>query len=77
MFSHQLHWIVQRDNRTRGRFFVVYAADELPKRMPPQRLAIANYCNRYYRGEHCLALYQDEWEDRLEIFDSYVLNPDI
>ena len=77
MFSHQLHSIVQRDDRTRNRFLGVYAADELPKRMPPQSLAIVNCCNRYYRGEHWLALYQDEWEDRLEIFDSYGLNPDI
>ena len=61
MFIHQLHSIVQRDDRTRGRFLGVYAADELPKRMPPQKLAIVNCCNRYYLGEHWLALYQDEW----------------
>ena len=44
--------------------------------MPPQSLAIVNCCNRYYRGEHWLALYQDG-RDALEIFDSYGLNPDI
>ena len=72
------------ENRCRGtikinilRFLGVYAADELPKRMPPQSLAIVKCCNRFYRGEHWLALYQDEWEDRLEIFGSYGLNPDI
>ena len=77
MFSHQLHSIVHRDNRTRDRFLGLYAADELRKRMSPQSLAIVNCCNRYYRGEHWLALYQDEWEDSLEIFDSYGRNPDI
>ena len=74
---HQLQSNVQRDNRTRDRFLGVYAADELPKRMPPQSLAIVNCCNCYYRSEHWLSLYQDGWEDRLEIFDSYGLNPDI
>ena len=44
--------------------------------MPPQSLAIVNCCNRYYRGEHWLALYQDG-NDTLEIFDSFGLNPDI
>ena len=76
MFSHQLHSIVQRDARVRDRFLGVYAADELPKRMPPKSLAIVNCCNRYYRGGHWLALYQDG-KDALEIFDSYGLNPDI
>ena len=76
MFSHQLHSIIQRDARTRDQFLGVYAADELPKRMPPQSLAIVNCCNRYYRGEHWLALYQDG-NDSLEIFDSFGLNPDI
>ena len=77
MTSHQLHSIVQGDDRTRDRFLGFYAADELVKRMPPQNLAIVNCCNRYYRGEHWLVLYQDECEDRLEIIDSYGLNPDI
>ena len=77
MFSHQLHAIVQRYDRTRYLFLGIYAADDLQKRMPPQILAIIICCNRYYRGKHWLALYQDRWEDRLEIFDSYGLNPDI
>ena len=77
MFSHHLPSIVQRDNRTRDRFVGVYTADELQKRRSPHSLAIVNCCNRYYRGEHWLALYLDGWEDRLEIFDSYGLNPGI
>ena len=76
MFSHQLRRIVQRDIRTSDQFLDIYAADELPKRMPPQTLAIVNCCNRYYAGKHWLALYQNE-NDTLEVFDSYGLNPEV
>ena len=38
---------MQRDDRTRDRFLGVYAADELPKRMPPQSLAILNCSEKY------------------------------
>ncbi|MEE8289664.1 MAG: hypothetical protein V3R25_09655 [Nitrosomonadaceae bacterium] len=74
MFAQQLQRIVQRDTRTWNQFLAVYAADELPQRMPGRSLAIVNCCSRQYTGQHWLALYQND-NDTLEIFDSYGLNP--
>lgn len=76
METERLRQIVRYDARTNYQFLDVYAADELPTRMPPQTLAIVNCCNRNYPGEHWLALYKCE-EDTLEIFDSFGLNPDV
>lgn len=76
MFSHQLQQIVQRDVRTGSQFLGVYAADELPERMPPQTMAIVNCCNRYKPGGHWLALFQNS-NETLEIFDSFGLNPNV
>ena len=75
MFTHQLQRIMQRDDRVRSRCLGVFPADELPREMPQRSMLIVNCCNRYYPGQHWLALCKDG--DTLEIFDSFGLNPEV
>ena len=76
MLGNDLYQIIQRDTRLSVRFKGVYAANELPKRLPFCSIVIVNCCNRNKPGEHWIALCQES-ESKLEMLDSYGHEPEM
>ena len=75
LYGNEILELIGHDIALERRFLGVYAANELPKRIPNGKMLITNCCPRKLPGMHWLAMFQRG--NALEFFDSFGQTPSL